>query len=135
MTGYTALLIQAPIGLDSCEPFSDLIRLPVCAFYTMRPDGTGGGLGNTADTESALASTTLHALRDLVAMGELPEPENEIVMWASAREKLAALRAAVVKAERAIERNYEAFSAAAEEALAGSDDLAITLRAYEAALD
>src|SRR4051812_19317679 len=72
MSGHTAVVIGANLGLDSCEAFSAVLGVPVSAFYTTDDSGHGGGTSNVPQRACEQVADTVRDLSTLIAAGTCP---------------------------------------------------------------
>jgi hypothetical protein len=88
MKAHTALVIGAAFSFNDCEEFTNLLRLPVTAFYTMQDVSVGSGSSSVEPEEAEYVADTLYSLSELVAMAAIPEDvatEEQLRAWVTPR--------------------------------------------------
>jgi hypothetical protein len=135
MKPHTALVIEAAFSFDSCEAFTNLLRVPVKAYCTRTGESEGGGMADVAAGESEMVADTLQSLSDLVAIGVAPDPESGDNLRAWAADKVTALRPLLEAVEDAFRsEDDETLSAAVQELRNAALRLDTGIRGWEAAL-
>jgi hypothetical protein len=76
MAGHTVVVISADLGLDSCGEFSEMLGVPVSAFYVADGAGHGSGKSNVPQRTCQEIADTVRDLFHLIARGSCPPGET-----------------------------------------------------------
>jgi hypothetical protein len=133
MSGHTVVVVDASLGFEDCEHLTNLLRLPVSAFYHMEAPNSGGGCSHVAAEDAEQVADTLEILSELVLTAGAPDVADEKQLRVWAKSQVSKIGRLLKEAEDAINREDDTLMGDTAYALADATRLyAAGLRGYDA---